>query len=58
MRSVTLLHKVTCAVKLCWTQGHDPTYQPRLGLIGLHSGQNVEKVNLAWNVNVQVVLQY
>ena len=28
-----------------------------LGLIGLLFRQNVEKVNLAWNVNVQVVLQ-
>ena len=27
------------------------------GLIGPNSGRNVEKVNLAWNVNVQVVLQ-
>ena len=27
---------------------------PRLGLIGLDSRQNVEKVNLVWNVNMQV----
>ena len=29
----------------------------RLGLIGLFFRQNVEEANLAWNVNVQVVLQ-